>query len=287
MSRMSRFAERLAAQMVAAVPATASFAKAALDAGPGLLTEGVSLTVQLERLFYEPFQAALEQGLILSKGPFVIVVDGLDECEDKQGVVDLIDYTLDFFERHPSILLRFFIASRLEEHIRSHPNNDGVVLGALNSHSAGKVIEMSLEPPFQRAAFDRVIQSYVRAHGKQPRKPDMNKLIQLIKGSFVLASTIFKFTVQPATEEDPSTPMDRLPLALTMNGLNGLYAQTLARSPHLPHFCIISTLALLKYPLPIVRIARLIGIEASEVAQVLLNLRAIFHVPRSSRIPNC
>ncbi|KAJ2934207.1 hypothetical protein H1R20_g2914, partial [Candolleomyces eurysporus] len=280
-SRMNRFAATLAAQMAAAVPATASFIEAALDAEPSLLTQGAPLTVQLERLVYEPFKAALYQGLIVFNGPFLIVIDGLDECEDKQAVVDFIDHMLDFFKRHPSIPLRFFIASRVEEHIRSHLDDDGVVLGNLDSHSANKDIEMFLEASFKRAALkDRLIKSFIRANGEWPTKSHMNTLISHINGSFVLASTIFKFIVQPATEEDPSTPMDRLPLALEMNGLDSLYAQTLARSQHLPHFHnIISTVALLREPFPIAGIAKLLGIEAFKVVHVLLNLQAIFHVP--------
>ncbi|RXW17165.1 hypothetical protein EST38_g8689 [Candolleomyces aberdarensis] len=283
-SRMDRFAVTLAAQMAAAVPATASFIKAALKANPGLLTQGVSLTVQLEQLVYEPFQAALKRGLIvkaLVKGPFLIVVDGLDECEDRQGVVTFIDHMLDFFKKHPSIPLRFFIASRVEEHIRTRLENDGVLLGNLNNHSADEDIEMFLQASFQGAANnDRVVQEYIRMHGEWPTKSHMNRLIWHIKGSFVLASTIFKFIVQPATEEDPSTPMDRLPLALEMNGLDGLYAQTLARSQKLPHFRnIISTIVLLDWLLPIVGIADLLGIKAFEVVHVLLNLQAIVHIP--------
>ncbi|KAJ2925438.1 hypothetical protein H1R20_g11655, partial [Candolleomyces eurysporus] len=278
---MNRFAATLAAQMVAAVPATASFVEAAIDAEPGLLTQGVSLTVQLERLVYEPLQAALERGLVLFKGSFVIVVDGLDECEDKQGVVDFIDHMLDFFKTHPSFPLRFFIASRVEEHIRTRLSNEFVLLGDLNNYSADEDIEMFLQASFRDAAtHDRVIQSYVRAHGEWPTKPVMNKLIRHINGSFVLASTIFKSIVQPATEDDPSTPMDRLPLALEINGLDSLYARKLARSQHLPHFRnIVSTVALLQRPLPIVGIADLLGIETFEVVRVLLNLQAIVHVP--------
>ncbi|RXW19549.1 hypothetical protein EST38_g6307 [Candolleomyces aberdarensis] len=290
-SQMSRFAVSLAAQMAAAVPATASFIEAALEADPGLLTQSVSLTVQLERLVYEPFQAALKWGPILTallKGPFLIVVDGLDECEDKQGVVDFIDHMLNFFKRHPSIPLRFFIASRVEEHIRSRLDNGGVVLSNLDSHSADEDIEMFLQASFRGAAGnDRVIQEYVRTHGEWPMKADMNNLIQHIEGSFVLTSSIFKFIVQPATEEDPSTPMERLPLALKKNGLDGLYAQTLARSQHLPHFRnIISTVALLGRPLSIVGIADLLGIEAFQVVHVLLNLQAIVRVPGTDKRGN-
>jgi hypothetical protein len=108
----------------------------------------------------------------------------------------------------------------------------------------------------------------------------MNKLVDHISGSFVLASTIFKYIVQPSTEEDPFTPMERLPLTLEMNGLDGLYSQTLARSQRLPHFHnIISTIALLKRALPIAEISAILGIRAFEVVRVLLNLQAIIHVP--------
>jgi hypothetical protein len=74
--------------------------------------------------------------------------------------------------------------------------------------------------------------------------------------------------------------MERLPLALRLNGLDGLYSQTLAHLQHLPHFSkIISTIALLKKALPIVKISDILGIEAFEVVRVLLNLQAIIHVP--------
>ncbi|KAJ2924168.1 hypothetical protein H1R20_g12926, partial [Candolleomyces eurysporus] len=70
------------------------------------------------------------------KGPFIIVIDGLDECEDRRGVEEFINYMLAFFEEHPTIPLRVFIASRVEQHIRACLETDGVVLGNLDSHSA-------------------------------------------------------------------------------------------------------------------------------------------------------
>ncbi|KAJ2932837.1 hypothetical protein H1R20_g4248, partial [Candolleomyces eurysporus] len=283
-SGMTRFAVTLASQLVATVPATASFINAAIEAEPGLLTQGVSLATRLERLVYEPFRAVVERGMIdktLVESPFIFVIDGLDECEDKQGVMDFIDHMLDYFKRHPSIPLRFFIASRVEEHIRARLYNDVVLLDNLDSHGADKDIEMFLEGSFQAASVhDRVIQEYIRAHGKWPTKSHMNDLVGHIKGSFVLASTIFKFIAQPATEEDPSTPMERLPLTLKINGLDPLYAQTLARSQHLRHFRqIISAIALLRMPFTVVGLASLLGIERFEIVHVLLNLQAIIHLP--------
>ncbi|RXW13400.1 hypothetical protein EST38_g12454 [Candolleomyces aberdarensis] len=239
---------------------------------------------QLERLVYEPFQAAIRGGLFLKtlfKGAFLIVIDSLDECEDKQGVESFINHTLGFFKKHPYIPLRILIASRVERHIRALLKTDGVLSGNLDDNPSDDDIERFLQASFQMAAKrDLIIQAYIQAHGDWPTHSDMVNLTGHIGGSFVLASTIFKFTIQPATEDDLSTPMDRLPLTLQMNGLDGQYAQTLARSHHYLHFGdIISTIVLLRDPLPVVSIADLLGIEAFKDIQVLLNLQAIIHVP--------
>jgi hypothetical protein len=196
-------------------------------------------------------------------------------------VQEFIDHILAFFEKHPFTPLRIFVASRVEEHIRGSLETDGVLLGNLDSHSPQEDIEKFLQAAFEATAKrDRVIQAYARAHGEWPGKPRINKLVKHIGGSFVLASTIFKYIVQPATTEDTLTPMERLPLTFSMNGLDDLYAQTLSRSQHLPHFrIIISTIALLRHALPIIGIANLLGIQAFEVVHVLLNLQAIIHVP--------
>ncbi|KAJ2927392.1 hypothetical protein H1R20_g9701, partial [Candolleomyces eurysporus] len=284
-SRMDRFAVTLASQLAAAVPTTASFIKAALKAEPGLLTHSVSLATRLERLVYRPFQAAVKRGLFaknLTKGPFLIVVDGLDECDDKRGVEEFISHTLDFFKKHPSTPLRIFIASRVEQHIQAHLETDGVLVGNLDDYSPDEDINNFLHASFQIAEKQNpIIRAYIHGHGVWPTTQDMRMLVCHIRGSFVLASTIFKFIVQPATEEDPSTPMDRLPLTLGMNGLDGIYAQTLARSRHLPHFRDIISVIALKDPQSIVKIAELLDIQAFEIVHVLLNLQAIIHVPGS------
>ncbi|RXW14116.1 hypothetical protein EST38_g11741 [Candolleomyces aberdarensis] len=232
-STMNRFVVTLASQLVGAIPATEPLIEAAVRREPGVVTGDASLATQLDLLILSPFQAVIDQGVLaenLANGPFLIVVDGLDECEDKQGVEEFIDHMLNFFEEHPKIPLRVFIASRVEQHIRERLETDGVLLGNLDSHSARKDIERFLQASFQIAAKrDRVIRAYVRARGSWPTQSDMDKLVKHINGSFVLASSIFKYIVQPATETDPTTPMDRLPLTLEMNGLDGLYAQALAR----------------------------------------------------------
>ncbi|RXW16944.1 hypothetical protein EST38_g8912 [Candolleomyces aberdarensis] len=260
--------------MAAAVPETAPFVRAAATARPGLKNFPVpstSVAMQMQRLVYGPLKAAAGRGPVgsLAVHPFLIVIDGLDECENKDEVEDLIDGMLAFFDENPSIPLRVFITSRVEQHIQSRLNVPGVLLDNLVDHCSDDDITAFLNVLFQDASRrNPVIQAYVRDHGKWPTPSEKRKLVEHIGGSFIFASALFKFIIgSDASNKHPATPMDRLPLTLKMNpGLDGLYTEVLARSEHIPHFLnIISTIALLEAPLPTSGIAELLGINTYEM----------------------
>jgi hypothetical protein len=285
-SRMTKFATTLAYQLAAAIPEAAPFIeKAARD--PGLFQS--SLVEQLRRLVYEPFKAVTWQvrllWTLLLKGPYLIVIDGLDECEDRRDVQAFIDDMLEFFEKNPLVPLRFFITSRVE-HIEGRLKNDQVRLKNLVNDCSRDDIDTFMTTCFEEEK-DRnpVIKAYIQKHGEWPTKKDKDKLVNHINGSFIFASALFKYIVDPT--DNQSTPMERLPHTLNMNpGLDTLYARTLSRSQHVPHFTdVISTFALLFHPLPVAAIAELLGIEAYEVVQVLVNLQAVIHIPGTDDLP--
>ncbi|KAJ2924224.1 hypothetical protein H1R20_g12880, partial [Candolleomyces eurysporus] len=287
-SRMTRFATTLACQLADAVPEAAPFIEKAVKAKPGLLKS--NLVAQLRHLVYEPFKAAAKRGRLLKtsllKGPFLIVIDGLDECEDRQDVQAFIDDMLEFFKKNPLVPLRVFITSRVEQHIQSHLKNGQVRLENLINHCSRDDIDTFMQTCFE-AEKERnpIINSYIQKHGDWPTKKDKDLLVNHIGGSFIFASALFKYIVDPT--DNQSTPMDRLPHTLNMNpGLDTLYARTLSRSQDLPHFSnIISTFALVFEPLPIVGIAELLGIENFAVVRVLVNLQAIIHIPGTDDLP--
>ncbi|KAJ2930984.1 hypothetical protein H1R20_g6106, partial [Candolleomyces eurysporus] len=247
--------------------------------------------MQMQRLVYGPFRSAAGRGPIgsLADHPFLIVLDGLDECEDKDEVEALIDSMLAFFDENPFIPLRVFITSRVEQHIQSRLNVPGVRLDNLVDHCSDDDISAFLDVLFQDARRrNPVIQAYVQEHGEWPTPSEKRRLVEHIGGSFIFASAVFKFImVSDASIDYPTTPIDRLPLTLKMNpGLDGLYAQVLSRSENIPHFLdIISTIALLEAPLPTSGIAELLGISTHEVVNVLVNLQAIIQVPGTDDIP--
>ncbi|KAJ2934817.1 hypothetical protein H1R20_g2229, partial [Candolleomyces eurysporus] len=294
-SKIWRLATTLASQLARVIPETAPFIREAVQTDPALVKPGeggVSLQTQMQRLVYAPFKAVVQREKTvraLTRGPFLIVLDGLDECDDKEEVQELIDGMLVFFSDNPLIPLRVFITSRVEEHIRSHLNVPGVRLDNLVDHCSDDDIATFLQILFDAGCRrNLVVQAYTQQHGEWPTQSDKRKLVEHIGGSFIFASAVFKFIMGANTEgSHPTTPMDRLPLALKMNpGLDGLYAHTLSRSKNLPYFSdIISTIALLGAPLPTSGIAELLGIHTYEVVNVLVNLQAIIQVPGTDDIP--
>ncbi|TEB20042.1 hypothetical protein FA13DRAFT_1645591 [Coprinellus micaceus] len=99
-SRITRFATTVASQVAAAIPTTASIIEKAVKANPGLLTtKNTSLADQFEHLVYRPINSVKWDNLAapLRKGPFLIVLDGVDECEDREEVGAFIDRMIEFF----------------------------------------------------------------------------------------------------------------------------------------------------------------------------------------------
>ncbi|KAJ2913593.1 hypothetical protein MD484_g6820, partial [Candolleomyces efflorescens] len=284
-SRMVRFATTLAFQLAIAVPEAAPFIKRAATQG-GLLAS--SLVTQLRRLVYEPFKAAVKQVGFFKAffKPFLIVIDGLDECEDKQDVQAFIADMITLFEENPFIPLRFLITSRVEQHIEGQLRSKRARLEDLVHHCSRRDMDAFIQTCFEEEKKrNPVIRAYVRDHGDWPTNEDKDTLVDHIGGSFIFASVLFNYIVDPTDTQ--STPMERLPHTLKMDpGLDVLYAKTLSRSRRLPHYHkVISTLALLIQPLSIKGLATLLDIETFEVTRVLINLQAIIHIPGTDDSP--
>jgi hypothetical protein len=213
--------------------------------------------------------------------PYLIVIDGMDECEDKQGITSFIIHSIKFFREHPHIPLRLFITSRVEEHIRTHiGGGTGVVhFFDLPSRSNQGDVERAMKATLEHAkAHNRALQALGPLW---PPKDDLDALVTYCDGSFIFMSTITKFILWGSGDEDPRTPEDRLKLALTIDpGIDSVYRNVLSRARSLPHFlAIISTVAYLQTPLSISAIAALLGLSTYEVIRVLVTLQAILQVP--------
>ena len=117
-SHCSRLARTLASQLCGIVPLTKPHMESALEKHGGLLATG-STSWQLQYLFLEPFRASFSGPRRLFTEPYIAVIDGIDECEDRGQVVEFLNQILTFFTEYPRTPLRFFLSSSASSHIRT------------------------------------------------------------------------------------------------------------------------------------------------------------------------
>ncbi|TEB28183.1 hypothetical protein FA13DRAFT_1666428 [Coprinellus micaceus] len=278
--KFERFALTLAAQIAVAIPEAKPYINAALRDGAGL--PGASVAVQLECLVYRPIEAVASLAHESTHRPtsYLIVLDGLDECGDREDVEDFLDHMLAFFEENPSIPLRFLISSRIEEHIRERIDSTQVEVVDLSDHGADSDIRVLVDHTFEVASKrNRVLRSLGYLW---PDEEEVEELIEHADGSFIFIRTLLNYILGLSTSRDDGlTPMDRFTHALGMHpGLDGLYSETLQRAQHIPHFMVVVfTIALLYSPLSISDVSRLLNLPTYRVVTVLIPLQAIVRIP--------
>ncbi|KAJ3528850.1 hypothetical protein NMY22_g9245 [Coprinellus aureogranulatus] len=284
-SSVARFATTVAHQIAVSIPATAPFIEAALSSNPALVTKDTPVEAQFEALVYGPIDSVKwdKFAASLRNGPYLIVFDGVDECEDRQAVANFIEHMIQYFEKKPRTPLRILVTSRVEDHLhrRLHSSTQVQLLDLVNDTSDSDI----------SAALDVAIANEKRGlvltcADSWPSPEDKAKLVEHIGGSYIFMTTIVKLLFDPNIR-DGRTPMERLPLVLSTHpDFDDLYRTILEPCQNLPHFHdIISVIALAKEPLSIAQIGDLLDIKAASVANVLINLNAVMHIPGDDRTP--
>jgi hypothetical protein len=278
----------LASQLATAVPGTAPCIKQALNSQSQLLDpttythNQTSLSDQLLSLLLTPFKIAYERGDVPNRRlPLIIVVDGLDECEETSQVQVFLTTILGFFQKNPSLPLRFFLSTRIEPHIERTYSKEKVVQNDLDSHGSQEEMDIFFEESFSQEVLnrDRVIQAFVKQYGAWPNPHQLRSLSNHTKGSFLLAARMVHYILDSA--DDNLTPIERLPRALKMElNLDELYMQTFSRHQNLPlFFDIISAITLLIIPLSMSALANFLGVPTYRVVHVLQRMQSVIEVP--------
>lgn len=229
-SGFNRVAITLASQLAEAIPATRRHIEAALRASPNL--DAISVASQFERLIYRPLQSAVGTGtlptvkrrspagwLVDYVKPFLIVIDGLDECNDHEAVRDFLQHMIEFFKKghNPRVPLRILISSRVNlVHIREAIDTDRVTILDLGNQDSRKDVEMVVRHAF-RAASTR--SSVIHSYGEEwPLEHDVQSLIDRSGGSLSFITTVLDYILGlDALSDDGLPPKERLDLALSMD----------------------------------------------------------------------
>jgi NACHT domain len=109
----------IAFQIAISIPALRSKIGEAVEKDPAICQK--SLLNQLQKLVVDPFtfmERKLKVMNMLSRLPFLVVIDGLDECKTQADQRDVLRSIANIINLH-QIPLRFLITSRSEDPIRS------------------------------------------------------------------------------------------------------------------------------------------------------------------------
>jgi hypothetical protein len=278
-SKFIRFISTLAHQLASqALPSMKPHIQSVLEKEslPFLLQQ--TIEYQFKRLVIDPVIAAA--GLT---HPIVIIIDALDECDDKTSVGEFLD-AISSAIQHNLLPFRLFITSRVEEHIQQAFNlsfdNPGIYPLALQDFTADADIHS-----FFRSCFSAIYKEKYRfmkgVPQPWPSAAVLDRLVQNSSGSFVFASTLVDFVRQG------SSPAVTLQAAVESHtGLDPLYHQIFSAAPPHEHFArTIGTIMLLVQPLSISDLGTLLGLETSSILDLLLGIQAILRIPQDDNQP--
>ena len=169
----------------------------------------MSAAVQLKRLIIQPIRL-----LPIPLRPTIIIIDGLDECEDFNSQRDILtligQVTMD-----PGVAIRFIIASRPEHQICDIFNKE-----PLFSKTRRLVLDEGYDTAadIERYLGDKFEEIYLRNRDIMsdiehpwPTKGDLEMLVWRASGQFIYAVTVIKFV---DSDTDFRIPEEKLNIIL-------------------------------------------------------------------------
>ena len=242
---------------------------------PGVLYQTLSL--QFKKLIGQTFQS-----LQLPDKPQVIIIDGLDECRDKEMMGDFISILINHYHRQP-LPFQVLITSRVEEHLRRKLESSMAQATihplALEASTGNHDIDVYL-----RSEFSIICQERSRLLGREewPSPRDYEALVNKCAGSFIFASTLIRFI-----KDGKRTPREMLDSALKAHaGLDPLYSQVLEEVEDTNSFkTVLAAFTVLNSPLSITSLSELLGISPQVITADLLQTQSIIIIPGDDDTP--
>ena len=187
------------------------------------------MDVQLQTLIVDAFRCLSP----LPHRSYLVIIDGLDECDDKaiqQSILRLLCETISVHK----LPLRFLIGSRPESHIRDIFDQESLITITRRvvldeTFNPQEDIRVFLQDGFAKICAKNSIMSHVEQ--PWPKEGVIDLLVQRSSGQFIYASTVLKFV-----GADFCSPTKRLALVLkpdstAFSDLDQLYTQILSVYP--------------------------------------------------------
>ncbi|KAF9473520.1 hypothetical protein BDN70DRAFT_964867, partial [Pholiota conissans] len=183
----------IACQIAITIPELKLYIEGAIEYDPFLLDK--SPATQFQLLISMPLQAIVSSGNLKPGSPRLIIIDGLDECEDPKMQSVIIRVIAEAFHSQ-NLPLIFLIASRPEQNIK-HTFSSAPLSGLWRS----VVLDDTYKPNddirlFLTDSFHEIKTTHPYCHlipEAWPSKSDVDTLIWKSSGQFIYASQVVKY----------------------------------------------------------------------------------------------
>jgi hypothetical protein len=276
-SKITHFISTLAYNLAIFIPDTKPYIERVLQTDQCILCRTPER--QFQQLIADPIRS-----VTMPTHPMIIIVDGLDECDNKEMIADFVDIVA-LAIRNYRLPLRFLFTSRVEELIRRRfavaPALAATYRLALEDFNADDDLRR-----FFRSRFSTIYEQNRRVMRNitlpWPSESDLNILVEKSSGSFIFAFTLVNFV-----NDESDLPHRKLRAGLQSHtGLDLLYTQVLQTARQSPHFRrIFETIMTIAVHLSIMDLACLCNIEAEDVIHRLLGVQSILIIPEDDEQP--
>jgi NACHT domain len=248
------------------------------------------LEVQFENLIIGPLDSI--------ETPMTIVIDAIDECNDKEPVSQFLMALARHVNRIRNV--KFFITGRPEDHIRSGFEIPSLRTKILPLHDIeSDVVDSDIELYVKTRLAEIAVRKRHSIAGPWPSDKDVIAITKKSSGFFIVASVIIDFIDDPY-----ETPQDQLKLILSMSDsriyagesvIDVRYSQILASSfrdvpmnnskPYDLFRRVVASIVLAFNPLSRASLARILGIPSERIWIILYRLHSVLIVPDSDAEP--
>ncbi|KAJ7845662.1 hypothetical protein B0H13DRAFT_1647228 [Mycena leptocephala] len=264
----------IAYQLAQGLPELKQMISQIIEDDPSIIDRSISF--QLQQLILEPYQQS-------ARSPVIIIIDGLDECDDQNVQQEILRSIDDAICQQLS--LRFFVASRPEPHIAGilcEPGLDGFH-HPVNINQSFEDVQKYLQDEFIRIRRQHH-RTMAMVPQPWPTAEVLNTLVEQSSGYFIYASTVIKFI-----DDKHFRPSDRLNIILGItepgseppfDPLDQLYIQILSDVPQDARPQLIRILACIAADLQLTvpHIEQLLELESGDVQLLLNGLQSVIKV---------
>ena len=232
-----------------------------------------TMEYQFQKLIAEPVR---DVGNIGARDRALIIIDGLDECAERNRLLALVKLLGETFTGSNSPL-QFLLASRPEPDITS-----AFRMHAPNKQSLWVSLEDSKEDvrTYLRHHLQQVRQRHETVMAREPAlwplQRDLNTLVHNSDGLMIYAATLVRYL-----DDHQESPQVKLRKVLARHdGVDPLYEQVISEAEEHPTFKrVLGTLMYLRYPIPLAELTRLLRLDVPDIRVALARCHSVLAIP--------